>query len=66
MLLPQEIAEQLTPEEYTDLCAVVEGSWRKAFGVVKVTRKHKQVQVIVELDDDTHHEVSLSRSKKQS
>lgn len=58
MMLPQDIMERLTPEEYEDLCAKVEEQFHQAFGVISILRSNKLV-VIVELDDNTRHEVLL-------
>ena len=61
MLLPQEIAEKLTSEEYSTLLQIVEENWHQAFGVVNVDRNRTWLSVVVELDDKTHHEVVLPR-----
>jgi hypothetical protein len=65
MLLPGEIAEQLTPDEYTALCEIVERSWNQGFGVIKVTPKKSGKAVEVELDDKTHYEIFFDSGKNQ-
>ncbi len=61
MLNPVEIAKILTPAEYLRLCAIVEETWGQAFGVLKVQRLRKKITIEIELEDDTHHNVSLSK-----
>ena len=65
MLLPQQIAEQLTPDEMTELATKVDERWNQSYGVVSVKRS-TQVTVTVELDDRTQHEVILKSSQNRS
>ena len=65
MLLPQDIAEQLTPDEYVELVGVVEDKYHQKFGVVKVTRSVLGVEVQVELDDRTRHDIALVKKSNR-
>ena len=62
LLTPGEIAKTLTPSEYMRLSEIVEETWSQAFGVVNVQRLRKRIAVEIELEDDTRHHVSLSKS----
>jgi hypothetical protein len=62
VLLPQEEAEQLTPEERMAVASKVEDMYHQAYGVTRVSRKGKKVIVEVELDDRTRHDVVISSS----
>lgn len=55
MLLPQEIAEELSPDKFEKLCTLVEEKYHKSFGIVSV----KDNIVTVELEDNTQQEVKL-------
>jgi hypothetical protein len=59
MLLPQEEAEQLTPDERMELAVLVIELWDQAYGIISV----KGHVVVVELGDKTRHEVVLSGKK---
>lgn len=61
LLTPGDIARTLTPDEYTHLAEIVFGTWGQAFGVVNVRRLRKNVAVEIELDDYTHHNVTLRK-----
>jgi hypothetical protein len=63
MLLPQEVAEQLTPDERMDLVAKIEELHSQAFSVIKVRRVEGKVIVEVELDDRTRHDVVINSDK---
>jgi hypothetical protein len=56
MLLPQEIAEQLTPDQMMELEEKVIEQWDQAYGIVSI----KHGIVVVELDDRTRHEIDLN------
>lgn len=60
MLLPQEIAEQLTPDQMSELAATVSLLWDQSYGVVSV----KGRTVVVELGDKTRHEIALVGKKQ--
>jgi hypothetical protein len=64
LLTPSGIARTLTPPEYMRLCEAVERTWQQAFGVVEVRRLRKNVAVEIELDDDTHHNVTLLKESE--
>jgi hypothetical protein len=66
MLLPQEEAEQLTPDERMELASKVEERFSQAFGVVKVRRTGSKVIVEVELDDRTRHDIVVNSSLNQT
>jgi hypothetical protein len=59
MLLPQEIAEQLKPDEYMNLLTLVEEQYQQPFGVVSVNRGRGRVTIEIELNDKTRHEVVI-------
>lgn len=59
MLLPQEIAEQLTPEEYESLCEKVFAKFKQGFSVVSVTKGPSKT-VVIRLNDRTREEIKLS------
>jgi len=59
-MLPQEIAEQLKPDEYTELIGTVEEEFHQKFGVISVTRNKGHATAEIELDDRTRHEIELS------
>jgi len=59
MLLPAEIAELLTPMEYTRLCGKVEHKFHKAFSVMSVTRTDGNTSVVVELEGGTNETVEI-------
>ena len=56
MLLPSEIAEQLTPEQMTEVASTVSEMWDQVYGIVSV----KGNTVVVELGDKTRHEIKFS------
>lgn len=65
-MLPQEIAEQLKPMEFVDLCTYVSDKYNQKFGVISVERippnirtKKGELYVTVELADDTQHRIRL-------
>lgn len=60
MLLPQEEAEQLTPDERMELEKLVAEEWDQAYGIVSVKRG-KTLVVAIELSDRTRHEIELSK-----
>lgn len=64
LLTPAGIAKSLTPPEYTRLFEIVMGTWQQAFGVVKVRRLRKNVAVEIELEDNTRHNVTLSKESE--
>jgi len=66
MLLPQEIAEQLSPSECMNLDEQVATDFHQKFGVVGVFRKSSRVIVVIELEDNTRHEVVLQSNQKQA
>lgn len=59
MLLPSEIAEQLTPDEMMELEVKVIEEFDQAYGIVSIKRKNNKAIIEVELQDQTHHEVKL-------
>jgi hypothetical protein len=59
LLSPGEIAKALTPEEHVRLHGIVAENWAQAFGIVTVQRLRRNVAVEIELEDDTHHDVTL-------
>jgi len=58
-LLPVEIAEQLSPEQYVRLCIKVEKQYAQEFGIVSVQDQGRRLRCIVELKDGTHHTVNV-------
>jgi hypothetical protein len=60
MLLPQEIAEQLTPDQFMELETTVAETWDQAYGIVGVKHTNPPT-VVIELGDRTRHEIKLSK-----
>ena len=61
MLTAAELAENFGTKEYVQLCAIVEETWTQAFGVIEVQRLRKKIRAEIELEDRTHHKVSMSK-----
>lgn len=59
MLLPQEIAEKMSPEEYEILNEKVFSKYKQGFSVVSIDRKASKCIVVVQLDNRTHEEIVL-------
>lgn len=60
MLLPQEIAEQLTPDEMMEVEETVAELWDQSYGIVGISHTGSKPVVVIELGDRTRHEITLS------
>lgn len=58
-LLPQEIAEQLTIAQYTKLCSKVESTYKQKFSVESIVHNEDRATIVVELEDNTQHQVRI-------
>lgn len=56
---PQEIAQQLTIREYTQVCERVEKSYAQKFGIISIVRNDEAIVLVVELQDKTRHTLSF-------
>jgi hypothetical protein len=61
LLTPGGIARTLGSSEYIRLAEIVEEAWGQAFGVVKVRRLRNNLAVEIELEDETHHNITLPK-----
>lgn len=59
LLLANEIAEQLSPEQYVRLCMKVEKQYEQEFGVVSTEDNGRRVKCVVELKDGTQHTLNV-------
>jgi hypothetical protein len=65
MLLPQEIAQQMSIPEYTKLCSDIEGLYHQKFGVISIDRVpesdnlKRYCKVVIELENNIQHTMAV-------